>query len=601
WMFYIGILGGLVYGYFLHMAVRGLGEYTLFDSRIPNKTEGAQSIGAFIVLIIPVLWIGFFRPQDAYFIGPVGIAAVFAISAAYFLAALTVISARGPYKIPMIVVLLFMIWATTNRWVAAILAAVSFGVVVLWIVRWVYERANKPLKPWVTGWRGLWTLAGALLLTAFGAVSAVLLWTPPACGTLSGCNVVKGVEPGSRAQLRTVDSFEAWEGRTAPTVRLVAAQGGGLYAAYHTAYYLAARADLEEDFANSVFAISGVSGGSVGAAVFWAIVKSGHCENSAETDRCHRDAVQDILRYDFLSPTLATFLFRDAFDTVVPISYLSDAPIDRASVLESMFSAKVDGVLGTENLLGTALADSWAPDAGVPVLMLNATEVGTGERRILSPLPLLPRDVPARILLEGGNDLTIGNAMTISARFPFVTPPARIRRADETGKIVVRQLVDGGYFDNSGIETLLEAVGDLVELKQAGQLEVLAFDVEGGGPEITIKGLIGAPIGAFTGAWRARRDLTGARLGAMVADQQNDLDPLVSRQPVESLLRPLRTAKSAYAVLPVEKLQVCQVRMFEQTMNFTVSWYLTPDTFREIEIQMDDLAERMAGGLCPDG
>jgi hypothetical protein len=38
--------------------------------------------------------------------------------------------------------------------------------------------------------------------------------------------------------------------------------------------------------------------------------------------------------------------------------------------------------------------------------------------------------------------------------------------------------------------------------------------------------------------------------------------------------------------------------MFEQTMNFTVSWYLTPDTFREIEVQMEDLASGEAPGYC---
>ena len=595
WMFYFGIVAGFFYGSLLHAAVKGLGEFALFNQRIPNKAEGFWTFAALVVLILPVLWIGFFRPVDAYFIGPVGIASVFAISACYFLSALTVLSSNAPHNIPLVVILLLMILSTTSPWAAFFLTCLALAALVLWLLRWWRNNEGAPLPLWLSEWRGPWTLTGILMVLVFASATAFLSWTPPPCGTLSGCNLVKGVSPENRGQKRTVESFKVWQGRSEPTVRLVAAQGGGLYAAYHTAYYLAARADEDPNFAESVFAISGVSGGSVGAAVFWAIVKSGHCQDAGPNGRCHRQAVQDILRYDFLSPTLAAFLFRDAFDTVIPISYLADKPIDRANVLENLFADRVDAVLGTENLLRTGLADSWAPDAGVPVLMLNSTEVGTGERRILSPLPLLPRDVPARIRLEGGKDLTVGNAMTISARFPFVTPPARVRRPDQTGRIVVRQLVDGGYFDNSGIETLIEAISDLAGIDDTRQLEVLSFNVEGGGEDVAIKGLIAAAIGAFTGAWRARRDLTGDRLTAMVGT--GDLTDKTALNTAGNTSE-IPLTRSAYTVVPVNKLRVCSVKMFEQTMNFTVSWYLTPDTFQDIEVQMDDLSERMSDGFC---
>ncbi len=51
-------------------------------------------------------------------------------------------------------------------------------------------------------------------------------------------------------------------------VFLVAASGGGLYSARHTALTLARFQDRCPSFAHHVFAISGISGGSWGAAIF---------------------------------------------------------------------------------------------------------------------------------------------------------------------------------------------------------------------------------------------------------------------------------------------------------------------------------------------
>src|SRR5690606_23025653 len=153
--------------------------------------------------------------------------------------------------------------------------------------------------------------------------------------------LLPGVKPRNLMQARLPESFAAWTGRDEPVVRIVAAQGGGLFAAYHTAYYLAARTDTDPGFAPALFSISGVSGGSVGAGVYWAIRRSGLCDDAPVGGTCNRDAVREILRYDFLSPTLATFLFRDAFDTVIPISYLARQPIDRGRVLEDLFSKRV--------------------------------------------------------------------------------------------------------------------------------------------------------------------------------------------------------------------------------------------------------------------
>jgi len=99
-------------------------------------------------------------------------------------------------------------------------------------------------------------------------------------------------------------------------VFIVSAEGGGIRAAYWTAGLLCAIQDAEPGFADHVLGISGVSGGSLGAATFAGLV--------AETRRTGLDVPRnadgmgplqhvagEVLGRDFLSPVLATMLIPD--------------------------------------------------------------------------------------------------------------------------------------------------------------------------------------------------------------------------------------------------------------------------------------------------
>ncbi|MEM9108110.1 MAG: hypothetical protein AAGC96_20915, partial [Pseudomonadota bacterium] len=185
----------------------------------------------------------------------------------------------------------------------------------------------------------------AFLVLAFGVAKFVL----PQCRTLAGCNLIHGVPLAERSWVAGEEgdtvaaAFGLWNAADDPApVRIVAAQGGGLYAAYYTASYLALRADAEGDaFLDSLFAISGVSGGSVGAAVFWAIVESGLCDGQiagASGATCHSDAVKEVLRQDYLSPQFQRFFSLDAIDSVLPISAVLTQPIDRGNRLENVLA-----------------------------------------------------------------------------------------------------------------------------------------------------------------------------------------------------------------------------------------------------------------------
>ena len=121
-------------------------------------------------------------------------------------------------------------------------------------------------------------------------------------------------------------------------VYIVAAQGGGIYAAYNAAIVLSRLQDYCPTFAQHIFAISGVSGGSVGAAGFASLVKSSVSQSSATPcsfdvsipGRMEQD-VDAMLSNDLLSPLLSAALFPDLLQRFLPF------PInawDRARALE---------------------------------------------------------------------------------------------------------------------------------------------------------------------------------------------------------------------------------------------------------------------------
>ena len=64
---------------------------------------------------------------------------------------------------------------------------------------------------------------------------------------------------------------------------MVAAQGGGIYAATHALTFLSGLQDACPRFAQHMFAISSVSGGSIGSAMFAALIDK-HARNT--TLRC---------------------------------------------------------------------------------------------------------------------------------------------------------------------------------------------------------------------------------------------------------------------------------------------------------------------------
>ncbi|WP_217578609.1 hypothetical protein [Mesorhizobium sp. GbtcB19] len=56
--------------------------------------------------------------------------------------------------------------------------------------------------------------------------------------------------------------------------------------------------------------------------------------------------------------------------------------------------------------------------------------------------------------LGKAKDKRLSTAVAMSARFPFVTSAGQLRFENENRNIITGRVVDGGYFDNSGLETI---------------------------------------------------------------------------------------------------------------------------------------------------
>ena len=274
------------------------------------------------------------------------------------------------------------------------------------------------------------------------------------------------VEPTFRSWLNAradLDDYDPYP------VFLVATEGGGLRAAYFTAMVLTALQDQCPAFAQHVFAISGVSGGSVGATIFDALAARGAenrrrqpCLAPLTEPGPLRQAADSILKHDLLTPLVGMALFPDVFQRFLPFPVRR---FDRALGLEvALEQAWTDVVRDTA--LQRPFHSLWTniEHGAVPPLMLNSTLVSTGERILISPLD--PQDERfnglrnLEDLMGRGRTVSLATAAFLSARFPLVTPEAELPSTSDTSKTGER-LVDGGYFENSGAATLLELLASL--------------------------------------------------------------------------------------------------------------------------------------------
>ncbi|HGZ71315.1 MAG TPA: hypothetical protein ENK74_07915 [Nitratifractor sp.] len=256
---------------------------------------------------------------------------------------------------------------------------------------------------------------------------------------------------------------------------IVAAEGGGIRAAYTTGLFLSQLQDKNRDFAKHLYAISGVSGGSLGGAAFVAMVHEWHSQNSQSDAalKCKYNGVEAasftacskaLFSKDFLSAAAAYMLYPDLVQRVLPFPISS---FDRSLGLERSWELAWAKVFPSKkNLFANGFLELWQTKKNIPNLFLNATWVEQGKRVIASSVAVdsatFPDSVDLLALLK--KDLPLSTAVHNSARFTYVSPAGRLELPDSNR--TWGHLVDGGYFENSGASTAANILKESVAISQ---------------------------------------------------------------------------------------------------------------------------------------
>lgn len=256
-------------------------------------------------------------------------------------------------------------------------------------------------------------------------------------------------------------------------VLLIAAEGGGIRAAYWTASAFDALSKHGGCLADSVLLSSGVSGGSVGMALVAAREQAMESRNGeAPTIPAMLDA---FATSEGVGAGVAGLLVRDQVSSIMGVRIPSQLPTrsgnpgafegwDRAALIE-----------------GTWLKDAppleaqplWAGTRSIGIPVFNSTDARTKCKVLITPLPVDEPRVSTAAVPEGWDCVSPATAAVtlqvpkscfeeldwagmamLSARFPVITPAARF--TDRSCSTEDLQLIDGGYAEGSALGTVAE-------------------------------------------------------------------------------------------------------------------------------------------------
>ncbi len=336
---------------------------------------------------------------------------------------------------------------------------------------------------------------------------------------------------------------------------LVAAEGGGIRAAYWTASALDRLVDEAPCAASSTLFSGGASGGAVGLTV----TRFADPGESAEQVRAIADPTA-------LSAAALGLLLRDTSyaATGVPAPARGNAAVearleatrnehwaDRAALMESVWQTQ-SAALDADFLAGPS-----ATQRPSGQLVLTSTSVGTGCRLLVSQVAFASTPpgtdcLDTRQPVAGSVDLlsayapqpqrteddgathcvgplTAATAAMMASRFPFVTPSGVIGPC--AGIEHPDQLVDGGYVENTGLGSIVDLADQWLPLVRRYNTDQIRTAPE---PTLVVPVVLYLDNGTGSALRPPTIDVTSEALVPLVANrragkQQNDAGTLLQR------------------------------------------------------------------------
>ena len=215
-------------------------------------------------------------------------------------------------------------------------------------------------------------------------------------------------------------------------------------------------------FSDHVFCLSGTSGGGVGVATFFSLLRDKQNQKSIYTQ-----SAQAFLKQDYFTHTFARMLGPDFFNYIIPFS----ARIDRAAALEKSFEESA--LEKRDSILQVPFNDDFSnfpaikdDNVNLPILCINTTRMQDGNPGVVTNLTLDSATFNNRVdvikLLDKKVDITLTSASILGARFPYLSPAGRIGR---------NYFVDGGYFDNSGAGVVQEMIRAIINIGKKDSID----------------------------------------------------------------------------------------------------------------------------------
>ena len=284
--------------------------------------------------------------------------------------------------------------------------------------------------------------------------------------------------------LRAIQPTQVLNRRAGHSAIAVSAMGGGIHAGAWVARVLAGlqidSMQCGTDFDQALSVISSVSGGSMGAMY----IVDAYREGRLQDEKALSDAVKasegsslDDVAWALTYPDLAWTLFPFAKGiSVWPPALLTghNLVLDRGTALEDSWKRSPS--------LKDRTLDEWRKDVQGhkrPAVIFNSTVVETGDRMLLGTTTIDDKaDATGRLdfgLRYPTSDVLVVTAARLSATFPYVSPPARIQPDGRFENDF--HMVDGGYYDNFGTQTLAEWLARSLDKPEARPSRLLLLEI----------------------------------------------------------------------------------------------------------------------------
>jgi len=241
----------------------------------------------------------------------------------------------------------------------------------------------------------------------------------------------------------------------------VLSDGGASRAGYWVASVMAKmNEETGGEFNKHLFCLSGASGGSVGNAAYFNLLRA---KQISDTITHELADVQQYLKTDFLTFTLARMLGPDVFRHIFPFQFIDDRGAALARVLEQgpPESCLLYDSMSTKF---SELITQKKQPYFLPILCINTTRMQDGLPAVISNIDFSDPRFNQRLdfldLLDEKKDIKLSTAVVLGASFPYVSPAGRVDSAGKEDK--ANYFVDGAYFDNSGSGVVNEMVNILL-------------------------------------------------------------------------------------------------------------------------------------------